>query len=64
MECASLHRRRAAEAVEYTAPQQLQLLQHCVAQKRVDAPEATAEDLHAYCKMSDSLRRSGAQIAK
>ena len=61
VECASLHDRRSAEAVEYLVPQQLQLLQHCVAQKRVDAPEATAEDLHRHCKSSDSIRRPGSQ---
>ena len=62
VECASLHDRRAAEAVEYLAPQQLQLLQHCVAQKRAEAPEATAEDLHRHCKASDTIRRPGAQV--
>ena len=61
VECASLHDRRAAEAVEYLAPQQLQMLQHCVAQKRQDAPEATAEELHSHCKSSDSVRRPGSQ---
>ena len=61
VECASLHDRRSAEAVEYLVPQQLQLLQHCVAQKRADTPEATAEDLHRHCKSSDSIRRPGSQ---
>ena len=62
VECASLHHRRAAEAVEYTAPQQLQLLQHCVAQKRAELPEAAAEDLHRHCKSPDSLRRPGSKV--
>ena len=64
VECASLHHRRASEAVEYTAPQQLQLLHHCVAQKRAESPDATAKDLHIHYKSTDSLRRPGSKIAK
>ena len=59
-ECASLHHRRAAEAVEYTAPHQLQLLWHCVAQKRAESPQATVEVLHMHCRRLDSVRRPGA----
>ena len=61
-ECASLHQKRMAEAVEYTAPQQLQLLYHCVAQRRAESPEATYEELHIHCRRSDSVRRPGLKL--